>query len=60
MQRKFWLFYIVSFGCWKITFGAKKGFKINAFMSATAWNLKKMMEILSEKVKRLFRTVFFR
>ena len=37
-----------------------KGIQINALMSATAWNLKKMMEVLSEKVKRLFWTVFFR
>jgi IS5 family transposase len=38
----------------------EKGIQINAFMAATAWNLKKMMEILKEKVKRLFRLIFFR
>lgn len=27
----------------------EKGIQINAFMAATAWNLKKMMEILKEK-----------
>ena len=29
----------------------ESGIQINAFMAATAWNLKKVMEILSEKVK---------
>ena len=36
------------------------GIQINAFMAATAWNLKKMMEILKEKVNRLFRLIFIR
>jgi IS5 family transposase len=38
----------------------EKGIQINALMAATAWNLKKMMEILREKVKRLFRFIFIR
>ncbi len=32
----------------------EKGVEINAFMAATAWNLKKMMEILVEKAKNHF------
>jgi IS5 family transposase len=36
------------------------GIQINALMAATAWNLKKMMEKLKEKVKRLFRLIFIR
>jgi hypothetical protein len=32
--------------------------QINALMSGTAWNLKKMMEILKEKAKRLFWQIF--
>ena len=36
------------------------GIQINALMAATAWNLKKMMEKLKEKVKRLFRFIFLR
>ena len=36
------------------------GIQINALMAATAWNLKKMMEILKEKVDRLFRLIFIR
>jgi IS5 family transposase len=36
------------------------GIQINALMAATAWNLKKMMEIVKEKVSRLFRLVFIR
>ncbi|MDR2065532.1 MAG: hypothetical protein LBP85_07495 [Prevotellaceae bacterium] len=31
-----------------------KGIQINAFMPATAWNLKKKMKRLSEKAKRFF------
>jgi IS5 family transposase len=31
-------------------FGGKVGIQINAFMAATAWNLKKMMEKLKEKI----------
>jgi IS5 family transposase len=36
------------------------GIQINALMAATAWNLKKMMEKLNEKTKRLFRRIFSR
>jgi IS5 family transposase len=36
-----------------------KGVQINALMSATAWNFKKNMEILTEKSKRLFCAIFF-
>jgi len=36
------------------------GIQINAFMAATAWNLKKMMEILKEKANRLFQLIFIR
>jgi IS5 family transposase len=36
------------------------GIQINAFMAATAWNLKKLMEKLKEKAKRLFRLIFTR
>jgi IS5 family transposase len=36
------------------------GIQINALMAAAAWNLKKMMEKLKEKVKRLFRLIFSR
>jgi IS5 family transposase len=36
-----------------------KGIQINALMSATAWNFKKKMEILTEKAKRLFCAIFF-
>jgi hypothetical protein len=32
----------------------ESGIQINALMAACAWNLKKMMENLAEKVKRLF------
>jgi len=35
----------------------EKGVQINALMSACAWNLKKYMEILSEKAKRLFASI---
>jgi len=38
----------------------EKGIQINALMAACAWNLKKMMEILKEKVDRLFRLIFIR
>jgi IS5 family transposase len=37
-----------------------KGIQINALMAATAWNLKKLMEILKEKLKQLFRLIFIR
>ena len=38
----------------------EKGIQINAFMVATAWNLKKYMELLVEKSKRLFVSIFLR
>ena len=38
----------------------EKGIQINALMAATAWNLKKYMEILVEKTKRLFVSIFSR
>jgi IS5 family transposase len=34
------------------------GIQINALMAATAWNLKKMMEILKEKANQLFQLIF--
>ena len=36
------------------------GIQINASMAAAAWNLKKMMEVLKEKVGRLFCLLFTR
>ena len=36
------------------------GIQINAFMSCTAWNLKKLMAVLNEKAARLFARLFFR
>ena len=36
------------------------GIQINAFMSCAAWNLKKFMEVLSEKAARLFSRLFIR
>ena len=37
----------------------EEGIQINAFMAATAWNLKKMMEKLKEKLFRfIFRLLF--
>jgi IS5 family transposase len=40
-------------------FGGEKGVQINAFMAATAWNLKKYMEVLREKLLCLiFRLLF--
>ncbi|MDR0496944.1 MAG: IS5 family transposase [Treponema sp.] len=36
------------------------GIQINAFMSRTAWNLKKLMVVLSEKAARLFARLFSR
>jgi IS5 family transposase len=35
------------------------GIQINALMAACAWNLKKLMEKLAEKVERLFCLIFF-
>jgi IS5 family transposase len=37
----------------------EKGVQINAFMAATAWNLKKMMEKLKEKILRLIFQLIF-
>ena len=37
----------------------EKGIQINAFMAATAWNLKKMMEKLKKEFLRLFLKIFF-
>jgi IS5 family transposase len=36
------------------------GIQINALMSCAAWNLKKLMEILSEQAARLFARFFYR
>ena len=41
-------------------FLGESGPQINAFMSATAWNLKKMMEILKENIKNYFLAIWFR
>jgi IS5 family transposase len=38
----------------------EKGVQINAFMAATAWNLKKLMEKLKEKLHNLFYDCLFR
>ena len=38
----------------------ENGIQINAFMAATAWNLKKFMEVLKEKIDKLFWLIFFR
>lgn len=37
----------------------EKGIQINAFMAATAWNLKKMMEKLKKKLLRLIWKILF-
>jgi IS5 family transposase len=37
----------------------ESGIQINAFMAATAWNLKKKMEILAEKIDHFFGIFFF-
>ena len=37
----------------------EKGPQINAFMAATAWNLKKMMEKLKEKILQIIFRMFF-
>jgi IS5 family transposase len=37
----------------------EKGIQINAFMAATAWNLKKMMEKLKKEFLRLILKIFF-
>jgi len=36
----------------------ESGIQINAFMAATAWNLKKFMEILVEKITHFFGNIF--
>jgi len=38
----------------------EKGIQINALMSATAWNLKKLMEKFKEKAKQLLRLIVIR
>jgi IS5 family transposase len=38
----------------------EEGIQINAFLSCTAWNLKKLMEVLGEQAARLFARLFFR
>ena len=38
----------------------ESGIQINAYMAATAWNLKKYMEILAEKICQFFRNVCLR
>jgi IS5 family transposase len=40
-------------------FGGEAGVQINALMSATAWNLKKMMEKLKEKISQIIFRLFF-
>ena len=35
------------------------GIQINAFMSCTAWNLKKLMEVLGERAARFFARFVF-
>ncbi len=37
----------------------KKGIQINAMMSATAWNLKKMMEKLKEEFLFFYSQMYF-
>jgi IS5 family transposase len=36
------------------------GIQINALLSCTAWNLKKLMAVLGERAARLFARLFFR
>lgn len=38
----------------------EEGIQINAFMSCTAWNLKKLMAVLSEQASKLFARFFIR
>jgi hypothetical protein len=38
----------------------KKGVRINALMAGAAWNFKKMIEKLKEKILWLFFQLFFR
>jgi IS5 family transposase len=37
----------------------ESGIQINASLAATAWNLKKLMEILKEKIGQFFCNIFF-
>ena len=37
----------------------ESGIQINAFMAATAWNLKKLPEKLKEIIKQIFRNIFY-
>jgi IS5 family transposase len=39
--------------------GGEKGIQINALMAGAAWNLKKMMEKLKEKILWLIFQLFF-
>ncbi|MGC4129416.1 MAG: hypothetical protein QM564_07605 [Bergeyella sp.] len=41
-------------------FWGETGPQINAFLSATAWNLKKMMEILKQNLLDYFLSIIFR
>jgi IS5 family transposase len=38
---------------------AETGVQINAFMAATAWNLKRLMEKLKEKILQIIFRLFF-
>ena len=38
----------------------ERGIQINALMAATAWNMKKYVELLVEKSRRLFASIFYR
>ena len=38
----------------------EEGIQINAFMSCTAWNLKKLMAVLNEQASKLFARFFIR
>ena len=38
---------------------SEKGVQINALMAATAWNMKKMMEKLKEKIWQFIFRLFF-
>jgi len=37
----------------------EEGLQINVFMAATAWNLKKLMEKLKEKILQVIFRLFF-
>jgi hypothetical protein len=47
-------------GYWKITFGGKAGVRINALMAGAAWNLRKFMEKLKDKLLPFIFRLFFR